>query len=741
MSRISIGATMGPVQTVDWKPLRIGAGGWVTGIDSVVSGGVTTLLCKTDQYGCYLWDAGDAEWVQLVTSDSMPAADVGPDGSGSHCNCYEARISPSNPSRLYMVYSGPDWLDWKVYRSDNSGGTWTQCSSFPGFAADSNDAGRMFGPKMIVDPANDDVVYVSSPEDGVYYTDDAGANWTLNSTVPGGLIYGSTYPGHPGMRFDHTSGTTGGKTNTIYLPSWGNGVWRSTNAGSTWTKLTTGTGPTRVVSSCIGADGSFWCIDYDTSTLVWKYSGATWTSYDDGSGREKQTVICDPSNSSRVVTFEATARRANQSLDGGSTWVGTYWDDKCTLVATDIPWLAWTSEVWLSSGTMTWDSVSGRIYCGEGIGVFYTTFPSTVTDWTWTSQSKGIEQLVSQGFTSPPGTGLKPIAVFMDRPIFRVTDPDVFPSTHGTNIVPSAAISMGTDADWASSDPSFAVATAGWWGEEQAAYSDDNGQSWTEFPTYPAWMAGQTVGWGGVAVSTPDNIVWAGASGAGVFYTTDQGVNWTLIPIPANGWPDTLAGWQGFGWGMFLRRKIVAADRVTANKFYLFCSGYGLYTSTNGGASWTRTFAGEIINGSGYHTKLKSVPSNAGHLFFCVGQSGDLDDATPQGYTYLARSTDGGATWTNLPNVYEPRDFAFGAPASPGGYPSVYMVGWVGATEGSSVWGVWQSDNADAATPTWTNLGTHPYGCLDDIWVVGADMNVYGRCFVGFGGYGFVYRG
>ena len=74
--------------------------------------------------------------------------------------------------------------------------------------------------------------------------------------------------------------------------------------------------------------------------------------------------------------------------------------------------------------------------------------------------------------------------------------------------------------------------------------------------------AGTTDG-GTIAVAASGSrVMWAPAGAAGVYYSTNNGKNWTL----ASGAP---AG------------AIVRSDRVTATKFYAYGNG-SFYRSTNG---------------------------------------------------------------------------------------------------------------------------------------------------------------
>src|SRR5688572_6733765 len=131
----------------NWQPLRIGAGGWLTGMDITPDG---TMVVRTDTYGAYLWNG--TQWQQLVTSASMPSSEVNPDVYHNE-GVYEIRIAPSSSNVLYMEYLG------YVYRSTDKGASWTK-TNFDHVSSNPNDENRTDGQKMAVDPSNANVVYV-----------------------------------------------------------------------------------------------------------------------------------------------------------------------------------------------------------------------------------------------------------------------------------------------------------------------------------------------------------------------------------------------------------------------------------------------------------------------------------------------------------------------------------------------------------------------------------------------------
>ena len=207
-----------------------------------------------------------------------------------------------------------------------------------------------------------------------------------------------------------------------------------------------------------------------------------------------------------------------------------------------------------------------------------------------------------------------------------------------------------------------------------------------------------------MCASTPSNIVVA--SGANKAYTTDGGTTWnTPSGMPnINQSPFTLAG------------SPIVADSVTANKFYC-TNGTSFYVSTNSGATWSAT-GGSVPPTTG-NANLVAVPGHAGHLLYAGGQNSGggstpaaIVASSPSSSVPLNFSSDGGVTWTSLPNLEETICVACGA-AKPGGngYPSFAFAGWV-----SSVYGIWRVDNFDPtniSATTYVNIGTWPNGTID----------------------------
>lgn len=698
--------TVNPVCAAEtiWRTLRIG-GGWLTSIDISPDG--ATRVVRTDTYGAYIWDQERAEWRQLVTAGSMPGPHAESDyGQG----VYELRIAPSKPSRLYMSYRG------FIYRSDDRGRHWAQ-TAFRRVEMEPNDGFRTNGQKLAVDPANPDVAYAGTAKDGLFMTRDAGASWQTVAAIPKAkAAQNGGFPGYAGIALDPTSGLVQGRTKAVYVSSFGQGVFKSVDGGSTWQRLAGG--PESVSHAKIARDSAYYAAG-DLDSTVWRYWQGAWKDITPAPG-VWQTVVVDPADAARLIAVREGGY-LNISHDRGASWDGIIWGPtgKNVRAGGGIAWHAWTNEGYMSVGDMEMDPVTlGRLWFAEGIGFWFTDLPpgpGSPPAITFTGQSQGIEQLVATNILAPPGG--KPIVASWDRPVFRIDDPEVYPETHGPDN--ANAIIGGWALDYAATDPTF-VAGIMSWGEEKSGYSTDGGKSWTPFASYPPL---ERAFGGCLAVSSPQNIVWAASDNQPAFVTNNGGASWTAITLP--GLP--AKGESGWSFAHYLNRHIVAADRVKPGVFYLYNYLKGLYRSEDGGSTWALVHKGEIGAWTGYNAKLRSAPGKAEQLYFTAGpQSGAKPAASP-----FMRSNDGGATWRPVPRVLEVMAFGFGKAAKASGDPAIFIVGWVDKT-----YGLWRSDDGAAS---WTKIGDYPLGSLDEIRTVEGDKDTFGKVYIGFGGSGFAY--
>ncbi len=721
----------GPVadEAYQWKAVAIGGGGMISGLSTDATG--KTLVVRTDVHGAYIWDAKGDRWSQLVTSATMPPESRAQNGGAG--GVYEIVVAPSRAQRLYMAFKG------RIYRSDDTGLSWAQPNAgnpFP-FVWDANSEYRVHGPFMTVDPVDPDLVLLGTPGAGLWRSADGGANWARVGSVPSPKDRSEDAGVQaPGVMLWYERPAGGKPTGRIFALSPGNGMFVSTDRGVTFRPLpTAGNQPMTLQRGTFDRRGTFFGVD-DFTKSMWSYRDGRWRDLTAELGlkvREYASVVANP-GADQVIAVDRGGV-GYSSTDGGTTWTSITHSVK--VGAGDPPWLGLGDQPFFTTADMMFDPVvPNKLWVAAGAGVFHADVPPGTGSLDWTSQTRGIEELVANDVIQPPGGS--PVFAGWDFGIHVKDDLNAFSTTFGPN---ERGLMTVQQVDWTPAKPGFIVSNASdarnCCSEDgnavMAGTSTDGGRTWRKFPTLPTppgtreddpWR----MSFGTIAVSSGDanNIVWEPARGRQPFYTKDGGSSWQPIVLP---------GAQGDNWGSFggtwLQRKTLAADRSVPGTFYMYHSGgganaglLGLWRSRDGGATWDRVFGGEIAPSSDMAAKLRVVPGHAGHLFFTSAFEHTTD-------TGLRRSTDGGAHWQVVPGVTRVDDIAFGKAAKGASYPTIFISGRVGGE-----YGVWRSTD-DARN--WQRLVDFPIGRIDQVTVVGADPDVFGRVYLGYLGSGWVW--
>ena len=726
-----ISASQQPEQTSTqpmWKRLRLGAGGYVTGINIARDG---TKVIRTDTFGAYIWDEASKIWRELLTRKTLPAGDVpfptysGDQSGGGKSDgpgCWEVGVATNDSSIIYAVWNA------YCYRSGDQGKTFTR-TALPRINARANDqnfAGgieRVMGPKLAIDPANPNNVWVSGDMgDSLWCTSDGGASWAQTSQVPAANdgTSSQTNLGPCVIAFDPTSPVVGGKTQGIFVGSYGNGLYHSRDGGGTFQQVPDA--PTQFRRLTCDQLGRVWMCDANASIqAIRMYSKGVWSSYGPANVRLIDVAV-DPADSAHIVAWSNTLRLV-QSKDGGANWV--YWYShtdpalsSISVVADDVPWLAKAASS-MSIAASAFDPTNGRCYVASGVGVFYTdVYPdSRAQSFVVKSQSLGIEQLcVRRVLVSPGGS---PVTVQLDRSAMKLKDPSLAPLTYG----PSLALVDGFDLDYSSTNSAFMVALCAK-GGNFSGFSNDSGDTWSYFSGNDQMSPAPG---GSIAVGAPDNIVHIPSNNGVARCSVDGGKSWAPLAIP--GLPSADGIENGWGWLWSLHRKILCSDKARSNIFYAYNYGpkaapnlAGVWRSTDGGGSWEQVKTGPIGQWTTYHTQMDSVPDQSGHLFFTAG----LEQGQP-----LYRSVDGGTTWTTVAGLKNVISFGFGKAANPSAYPTIFVSGWL-----NDVYAIWRSTDNCA---TWTNIGDYPLDSIDAPSSIAGDPNIAGRCYVSFNGSGAAY--
>ena len=161
-----------------WKNVAIGGGGFVP--DIVFNTGQANLVyARTDIGGIYRWNQASTSWTPLM--DWVGQANWGYNGAVS------LATDPVNPNRLFLA-AGMYTNSWDpnngaVLRSGDQGATWA-ATALP-FKLGGNMPGRGMGERLAIDPNNDNVLYFGAPSGhGLWRSTDAGVTWSQVASFP-----------------------------------------------------------------------------------------------------------------------------------------------------------------------------------------------------------------------------------------------------------------------------------------------------------------------------------------------------------------------------------------------------------------------------------------------------------------------------------------------------------------------------------------------------------------------------
>ena len=183
---VGLGSTVYAAEPVDslydWQPVRLGAGGFVTGfvthpLDSSIR------YCRTDVGNAYRWDGG--EWRPMVVraaGKGMPAAVAATPAS---CGVDSIAVDPSHKNVVFltmkagrpaMLESRPSPTGGNVFKSTDGGITFTAGNL--SLAMEPNGPWRTEGERLKVDANNGEVIFYGSLKDGLWRSRDGGRDWT-----------------------------------------------------------------------------------------------------------------------------------------------------------------------------------------------------------------------------------------------------------------------------------------------------------------------------------------------------------------------------------------------------------------------------------------------------------------------------------------------------------------------------------------------------------------------------------
>ena len=642
------------------------------------------VYCRTDVGGAYRWDAANSKWIPLLDWNS--------EDETTYQGVEALALDPQNANNLYL-FCGTDYFNGgktAILKSTDKGNTFSIVEVTSQFKTHGNSLGRGNGERLAVDPNNSNILFCGTQSNGLWKSTNGGSSWTLawngvtTTTNGNGICF---------VVFDPSS-ASGGVTRTIYIGvsrTGGNNIYKSTDGGSTFT--------------AIQPDNSFMphraVLSADNSTL--------YVTMADSEGPSNGT-------SGRVYKLAtATGTWTNITPNGNNYPYGGVSVDPTNknriIVSTVNVWNnnefgdTWGDFIFLSTdGGSTWTSklTPTSTLNTNGIGWIapYGIHWADCIDFDPSNTAK-VRVMSGNGLFTCDDVNASTTSWKFDVKGLEETVPlDAISIPGGPFIigVGDQAGALYTDiyayptknmTPAASSNSGLAYAANNTSKvarvTDKIYYSTDQGAT---FPT-SATINGS---YGKIALSADGNTTLHCPGGSSTtYYSTNNGGTWTSTGVTN------------------VQDACPIADYVNTNKFYIYNPGSGqLLVSTNKGVSFT---ASSSNPGSGGSLRARAVPGNEGHVWV----------ALPNGLKY---TTNNGTSWTTVPNVTYCKAVGFGKAATGATYPAVYIWGTV-----SGVKGIFRSTDQGAS---WTRINddAHEWGGVGNGNFVMGDMNVYGRAYM-----------
>jgi xyloglucan-specific exo-beta-1,4-glucanase len=188
------------------------------------------VYCRTDVGGAYRWDAANSKWIPLLDWTS--------EDQTTYQGAEAIALDPQNANNLYILAGTSYFNNGKtaILKSTDKGNTFTEVVVTSQFMAHGNGYGRANGERLAVDPNNSNILFCGTRNNGLWKSTNAGLTWTQ---VWNGVTTTSNGNGLCFVVFDPSS-VSGGATQTIYFGVSRTGagnIYKSTNGGSTFTAI------------------------------------------------------------------------------------------------------------------------------------------------------------------------------------------------------------------------------------------------------------------------------------------------------------------------------------------------------------------------------------------------------------------------------------------------------------------------------------------------------------------------
>jgi photosystem II stability/assembly factor-like uncharacterized protein len=302
-----------------WSPIFDNYGSWSVGPVAVDPNNPNVVWVGTGEYNSQR-AIGYGDGVYKSTNGGGSFTNMGLKKS-EHIG--RIRIDPRNSNVVYVSCQGPLWGpggDRGLFKTTDGGTTWTEVLHVSENTGISD---------MEMDPRNPDVIYVSAyqrrrhvwtlvdggPEAAIYKTTDAGKTWNkINSGLPGGdlgRIGLAISPVNPDVLYA-----------VVEAPQSTGGIWRTTNCGESWEKMSDHQSGVGQYYNRIYCD--LWDVDrivaMETVAQVSNDAGRTWTALgEDLKHVDNHCFWMDPRDPSHYII--GSDGGVYESFDRAKTWL------------------------------------------------------------------------------------------------------------------------------------------------------------------------------------------------------------------------------------------------------------------------------------------------------------------------------------------------------------------------------------------------------------------------------------
>jgi hypothetical protein len=676
----------------------IGGGGFVSAVIPSKTE-ANVVYARTDVGGAYRWDNASGRWVSLL--DWVAEDQVG------FLGVEALAVDPKNAANVYMTVGINYFNGGKtaVLRSSDYGRTFAVADVTSQFKAHGNGVGRQNGERLVVDPGSSNVLYAGTRQSGLFKSTNYGASWTrvtaLNVT---------TTPNDNGISLvlADPSSVSGGVAQRLLVGvsrygSAGANLYRSDNGGASFSAISGS--PSGLMPQRAAFDGA----------------GNVYITYANGAGPHGNSSGSEPMNSGQIwrytISNGAWTNVTPSGVNAAFSGISVDPSNAQRLVASTINQYmqqgdSWGDHVYISTnGGASWTDVINRGFVRDNGGMPW--INGKAIHWA------GVA--VFDPFNN------KAVWVTSGNGIFKTANIDAVPTTW-TFTVKGLEETVPLNINSIPGGPVL------------SAIGDYDGFLHYNVDTYTNPQFSPTMGTTtGLAVADA-NTSLAVRVGNKMYTSANGGVNWNqtnmngtygqvalsaggtvLLHNPSNS--STMyrstnmgASWSTVG-GLSVNNARPVADPANASKFYVYNPADGSFMiSTDGGVSFWK-FSTLAAGGS---DAIRAAPGREGDIWVPLYGGG------------LARTTSSGWQFSNIANVTYCGAVGFGKAAAGASYPTVFIWGTIGG-----VTGVYRSTDAGQS---WTRINdnAHQYGGPGNGHFVVGDMNTFGVVYMSTAGRGIV---